>query len=432
VRQDGGHGLSGRAAPAFLLALGLAVVPQTAIAPASVSADLDGDGTAETVTASPSRGGIRVQVSDARGRRIGEARAPSPAGDVVPFTLTTAPIGSAGALLEVTASTDASECVSIWRLRDRALASVPIRDASGRALPDCEAPGWTWRWESEAGKPSELVRERSQKVDGGTLVTREAFAFAGFSLDAVPARSGGEINGVPIPAWYPETLFTRTSLETLYNRFGLDAMRREPELSIETDAARGVFVLRFRSGGTELVAPVDTYAVSGGDATLAARAGEKTAHVTLHLSGSGLSVPLEARVEGLGAPYDQRYAPAGSWRGGARQVYRSAADELASEQLTGMWISPKGERTSMAVEGDGPYRIRSGSSVLVPDVAGAAAPVDLLLRPAGGSGAGWAVTLRGPNAMDLVPCRFESADSPCAAGGPPETLRRVGARVNVR
>ena len=86
----------------------------------------------------------------------------------------------------------------------------------------------------------------------------------------------------------------------------------------------------------------------------------------------------------------------------------------------------------MAVEGDGPYRIRSGSSVLVPDLAGAAAPVDLLLRPAGGSGEGWAVTLRGPNAMDLVPCRFESADSPCAAGGPPETLRRVGARVNVR
>jgi len=46
--------------------------------------------------------------------------------------------------------------------------------------------------------------------------------------------------------------------------------------------------------------------------------------------------------------------------------------------------------------------------------------------------AGWAVTLRGPNAMDLAPCRFDSADSPCAPGGPAETVRRVGARVNVR
>ena len=32
----------------------------------------------------------------------------------------------------------------------------------------------------------------------------------------------------------------------------------------------------------------------------------------------------------------------------------------------------------------------------VAGAAGAAAPVDLLLRPAEGSGAGWSVTLRGP------------------------------------
>ena len=434
MRQDGGHRLIARRSPALFLAVGLAVSPETAIAPASVSADFDGDGTVETVTAAPSSRGIRIHVADARGRRIAEARAPSPAGDVVPFTLTTASVGSAGALLEVAASTDTSECVSVWRLRDRALARVPIREASGRALPDCEPPGWSWRWESTAGKPSELVRERTQKVDGGTLVTREAFTFAGFSLDAAAARSGAEINGVPIPAWFPETLLTRAALETLYSRFGLDAMRKEPELSIVTDAVRGVFALRFRvpSSGAELVAPVDSYAVSGADATLGARAGEKTAHVTLRLSGSGLSVPLDVRVEGLGAPYDQRYAPAGSWRGGARQVFLSAADEVASEQLAGIWISSKGQRTSMEVEGEGPYRIRSGSSVLVPDLAAAAPPVDLLLRPAAGSGEGWAVTLRGPNAMDLTACRFESAGSPCASVGSPETLRRVGALVNMR
>jgi len=428
VRQDGGPGLI--ALLHVFLALHLAATPSAALP--SVSADLDGDGATETATASAARGGIRVEVRDARGRRIADAVAPAPPGDVVPFTLTTAPIGSSGALLEVAASTDASECLSVWRLRDRTLARVPIQDASGRALPDCEAPGWTWRWETEPGKPSELVRERSEQVGAGTLVTREAFAFAGFSLDRVAARSGGEINGIPIPAWHRERLFTRSALEILYARFGLAAMRYEPELSIETDAAKGVFELRFRSDGNELVAPVDAYAASGGQATLAARAGDSTAHVVLRLSGASRDVPLEARVEGLGAPYDQLYAPAGSWRGGARQVYSTAADEVASEQLAGLWSSQNGAQTPFTVDGEPPYRIRSGDSLYTVDLAAAAAPADLLLRPAAGSGAGWAVTLRGPNAMDRVPCRFEADAATCVADGPVDTLRRIGARVNVR
>ena len=149
MRQDGGDRLI--AVAAALLALRLVASP-VAAAP-TVSADLDGDGTAETVTASASKKGIRVEVRDARGKRVAEAVAPSPAGAVVPFTLTTAPIGSSGSLLEVAAATDSSECVSVWRLRDGALNRVPIRDASGQPLPDCGAPGWTWRWESEAGRP---------------------------------------------------------------------------------------------------------------------------------------------------------------------------------------------------------------------------------------------------------------------------------------
>ena len=131
MRQDGGDRLI--AVPAILLSLHLAA---PSAAPPTVSADLDGDGAAETVSASASRGGIRVEVRDASGKKISDTRAPGPAGDVVPFSLTTAPIGSAGALLEVSAATDASECVSIWRLRDRALSRVPIRDAAGKPLPD--------------------------------------------------------------------------------------------------------------------------------------------------------------------------------------------------------------------------------------------------------------------------------------------------------
>jgi hypothetical protein len=434
VRQDGGHGLI--ALPHVLLALRLAaaaaLAPQSAATP-SVSADLDGDGAAETVTGSPSRGGIRVDVRDARGRKIADAVAPAPPGDVVPFTLTTAPIGSAGALLEVSAATDSSECVSIWRLRDRALSRVPIRDAAGKPLPDCAPPsGWTWRWEAEAGKPSDLVRERTSKVDGGTLVARDTYAFAGFSLDRVASRSGGEINGIPIPSWYGETLLTRPALEILYARFGLEAMRREPELTIETDAARGVFALRFRKGGDDLVASVDAYSASGAQATLAARAGEKTAHAVVRLAGADASVPIEVRVEGLGAPYDQTYAPAGSWRGGARQIYATVGDEVAAEQLTGIWGLPSGKQTSLSTEGDPPYRIRSGGSSFSVDVASAAAPVDLVLRPVSGSGDGWLITLRGPNAVDRTPCRFEVGAATCSPAGPAETLRRIGARVNVR
>jgi hypothetical protein len=426
VRQDGGHGLI--ALPHVVLAVRLAA-SQSAALP-TVSIDLDGDGAVETATASPSRGGIRVEVRDARGRRIADALAPSPSKDVVPFTLTAAPIGSAGALLEISAATDASECLSIWRLRDRALSRVPIRDAGAKPLPDCVPPsGWTWRWEAQPGRPSDLVRERTEAVSSGTLVRREVFAFAGFSLDRVDARSGGEINGIPIPSWFPATLLTRSALETLYSRFGLDAMRREPELSIETDASRGVFALRFRSPGGELVAPVDAYASTGDRATLEARAGDRTAHVTIRLSGADRSVPMEAHVQGLGAPYDQQYQPPGAWRGGARQVFRSAADELASEQVAGAWSTGAGQTVTLSVEGENPYRLREGGSLYVADLA--SAPADLLLRPASGSGAGWSVTLKGPNAMERTPCRFEDGRPGCVPDGPPETLRRLGARVNV-
>jgi hypothetical protein len=285
---------------------------------------------------------------------------------------------------------------------------------------------------SEAGKPSELVRERTQKVDGGDLVRREAYAFAGFSLDRVAARSGGEINGIPIPTWAPETLFSRSALETLYSRLRLEAMRREPELTIETDATRGVFALRFRAPGEEVVAPVDTFALTGGEARLGGRAGEQSVRATVRLAGDDRSVPIEVRVDGLGAPFDGAYSPAGAWRGGARQVFRTAVDELASEQIAGVWNTPKGVRVTLVAEGDSPYRIREGAALYVPDLSAAEPPADVLLRPASGTGAGWSVTLRGPNGMDRVPCRFEAAGAACAPTAPAETLRRVGARLNVR
>ena len=404
------------------------------IAP-SVTADFDGDGASETVSAVPARGSVRLEVRDAGGRRLADAKAPAPAGDVVPVTLTSGPLGSAGALIEVVAATDTLECRSIWRYRDGRLAPLPIRDASGRALPDCSAPaGWTASWAREGeGRPAAWMRERTQKVEAGTLRTREAYAFAGFGLDFEAARSAVDVAGIPIPSWYAATLYSRAALETLYSRFRLADMRREPTLRIETDPGRGVFALLLTGPAGTLRAPVDAYAASGGSATLGARAGERTAHVAIRLGGDG-NVPYEVIVNGLGSDWDRSYAPAGVFKGTARQVFPSAADELATNDLVGLWGDPAGGRTQFAIDGAPPYRLRVGAALYTIDLEGAAPPLDARLLPVDRDGRAWGIVLKGQNGLDRVPlaCTGAPPRPSCRTDGAAETLRRLGARVNVR
>jgi hypothetical protein len=401
----------------------------------SLTADLDGDGASETVTAVPSRGSVRLEVRGGDGHKHTDAKAPSPEGSVVPVTLTSGPLGSAGALVEVVAATDASECRTIWRYRDGRLTRLPIRDASGRALPDCAAPaGWAASWAPEGGgRPAAWVRERTRPVDAGTLRTREVYAFAGFSLDFDAARSSADVAGIPIPAWYAATLYSRAALETLYGRFRLDDMRREPTLRIAADRARGIFELRFSGPGGTLVAPVDAYAAAGGTVTVAARAGERTAHVSIRMGGDG-TVPYEATVTGLGPEWDRSYAPAGTWRGAARQVFPSAADELAADDFVGTWGDRSGRNTPFAIEGAPPYRLRIGPTAYAIDLEGATPPFDALLFPVEGGGQPWGLILKGPNGLDRVPlaCPGQPPRPPCRADGEAETLRRIGARLNVR
>jgi len=109
----------------------------------------------------------------------------------VRVSLTAAPLGSPGSLLEVSATTDASECLSVWRYHDGALTRLPIRGVGGRALADCATPrsggspsrgdgaaAWTHRWERPAADaPSVLVRERTTEVARGTLRNRETYPF---------------------------------------------------------------------------------------------------------------------------------------------------------------------------------------------------------------------------------------------------------------
>ena len=418
--------------PALILGL-LAGAQTDALAP-SVTADLDGSGRTQTVTVTASGGDVRMEIRDAGGRKLASAKASAPRAEVVHVALTSAPIGSAGSLVQVSASTDASECVSVWRFRDGALAQLPLKRADGKVVPDCATSGqWTYRWEREAeGQLSRMLRERDERVAQGLLRVREVFSFAGFSLDFDSGRSSTEINGVPIPSWYAATLYTRAALEKLYLRFDLAQFEAEPTLTIRTDRERGIFELRFEGPGGAIVAPVDAYAFSSGTASLSGKVGQQTAHVTVRLAGEG--VPYETRVEGLGRELDGIYGPAGSWHGGARQVFPSATDELASEELAGVWDDARGGKTTIAIEGAPPYRVRMGKTAYTLDTKGATPPLDLLLRPADGPGQAWGIVLRGPNAIERVPlaCTGEGAERTCRSDGERETLRRLGALVNVR
>jgi hypothetical protein len=414
----------------FLLLLRLATDP---LAP-SLAADLDGDGREETVTAVSRRGTVRLNVSDSAGRKLADAGAPSPAADVVRVELSAGSLGSSGALVAVIASTDASECVSVWRLRGKSLARVPLRDAGGKDLPDCGAPAaWSFRWDQEApGRPAAFVRERSETTDHGVLRTRDVYAFAGFSLDADAKRSAREIEGVPIPKWYGALLYSTSALETLYGRYDLSRIRAEPTLAIVTDREKGVFALRFSGPTGSLTAPVDTYSALAGEATLGAKFGDRTAQVRVRLENG--VIPIEVNVRGLGAPLDDVYGPAGSWHGRASKVFLDAADEVASEDLVDTWVDTKGGQFPISIEGAPPYHVRMGPDLYSVDLARAERPADLVLVPAGAAGRAWGIALRGKNVMERIPyvCASEGEKAACHSEGPPERMRRMGARANAQ
>lgn len=415
---------------------GLALVLALAADPLSptLAVDLDGDGREETVTAAPQHGDVRLEVLDSGGKRLARAKAPAPAADVVHVDLSAGVLGSTGALLAVLASTDAAECVSVWRWKDRALARIPIRDAGGKELPDCGRPGeWTWSWQREADdRPSVLVRERTQHVESGDLRVRDAFAFAGFSLDADPRRSGARINGVPIPSWYGAIFYARPALEILYGRFGLSHMRAHPMVWIEADPRRGVFALRFVGPDAEHTVPVEASETQKGKTVLTARADGKAMRATVSLGGDG-NVPYEIEIEGLGAPFDQIYAPAGGWRGESRNLFLSAADEIVSKCLAGTWLDPASRQVVIAADGVPPYQVRLDKELYTPVMEGVAAPLDVLLLPSEPSGRPLGIVLRGPNTLERMPVTCPGTGAAgCRADGPGVKLRRLGARMNAR
>lgn len=430
--------LLGVASRVGALWLSAAVAAGAARSGAQAEADLDGDGSVETVRAEARRGEVRLEVRDAHGKKLSRAKAPSPSGTAAAVALETAPLGSAGALVESVASDGESECRSLWRLRATSLERLPVLRGGDRALPDCDrAQEWSYRWERpEADRPARYVRERTRAVEQGTLREVEVFAFAGFRLEVEPQASASEINGVTIPEWYPAVLYTQAALEGLYERFDLSGFRTEPRLEVETKRSAGVFAVRWSDGAGSLRLPVTSLVPdpNSRELTLGAGSGSQSGSVKLLLDRTG-RVATEARVAGLGARFDRRYVPASRLEGGALQVFASAADELASGSLPGNWQTEGGETVSVRLVSGPPYRLRFGDADVGLEIDGAPEGTDLLLAPADGSPPRWAVLLRGPDAMARLPvaCAAPREGKPrdCRIAGGPESLRRLGSRLNV-
>ena len=162
--------------------------------------------------------------------------------------------------------------------------------------------------------------------------------------------------------------------------------------------------------------------------------GTEGARIRVLISGDG-AIPLEATVQGLDARLDLAYVPVTRQKASGLRVYDSAEQELAEEFLPGTWDDGKA-RMAATLDSAVPPRLRFGKVEVALSLAQAPTGVDVLLLPADGSSPTLGILLRGSNSYVEVPVRCTSSGQPatrlCESRGPGRTLRRVGARLNVR
>lgn len=407
----------------------------------TLSVDLDGDGTPEAVQAERSRAQVRVTVRDARGKRIANVSAPAPREGAVGVSLAAGVLGSAGALLEVAASSSAETCRSIWRLRSGKLETLPVRLPAGPLSTCGPSEEWSARFERDAeDKPARYLRERSRATPRGTHKETQIFQFSGFQLDL--AESRGEIDGVSIPDWYDAVFYPRPAIEALFERFDFTPLRQLPQLSIEADAARGAFSLRFHDAGKETVLPVRASSPGPENSTLLRVDGSmEPVDVAVRLTRD---VPWEIEVRGLSERLDGTYVPVSRIENGALRVYPNAASELSANGLPGTWSIDARQTVTIAAAPGALDRIQVDRESFAVDLDRAPAGLDVLLVPEH-KAPSWALDLRGPHAVLRVPVRCSAWRSPagpgdqpianrpaCEGTGPGVTWRRVGARINLR
>ncbi|MEO8189887.1 MAG: hypothetical protein ABI682_06060 [Acidobacteriota bacterium] len=411
-------------------------------APQSLSVDLDGDGTLETVGAAVHGKTVRLEVRSGSSRKvIARGDAPMPKSGVTAVALSEGPLGSAGALVEVvaTSGTDAAavECRSVWRLREGALLRVPVGGRSG-ALPDCgERGGWVYGWDRPAADaPAQYRRERTRETADGTHHQVESFRYAGFQLELDRARSQAEIRGLIIPSWYPTRLYQKSSLESLYARYDLGVLKRGPRLQVVTDPAEGIFKVRIGVPGKEELLPVTARGGGPEQHDIVLTLGSATPPVELRITlAGGAPVPGEAVLSGHSPSFDGFYSGAMHITDGALRIFATAADELATNGLVGHWTSEKGEPMSIALASSDPVLLNIRKGKFRMELEGAPDGLDALALPSDGGRPSRGVQLRGPNSFSWIPIQCAEAGASwrdCRVTGPGEILHRVGARMNAR
>jgi hypothetical protein len=310
----------------------LSVLLQAASAPPSLTVDLDGDGVPETVSATLHGKKVRVEVSDAAGQRRAHAEAAAPESGVAQIALTTGSLGSAGALLEVFASTPVRQCRTILRLRDKDLSSVPIVGKKGK-LPECAAPeGWMEQWrKTREDAPADWVRERTHSVAQGEHRRTEVYQFSGFELTLDASRSTAQIDGVWIPEWSSETLYPRQLMESLSSGFDLSAFKTNPRLRILADRDEGILAIEvLRPSGVERL-PIrrGDWDEKKSEWQLTVLQGDRPGYVRLHMT-SDQRHPAELSIEGLDDDLGRVYVPTSRRTSDGIEVFMRAEDPRGS------------------------------------------------------------------------------------------------------
>lgn len=418
---------------AFSHAAPFASAPTAARTPASLSVDLDGDGTAESVTAVLRGKKVRVEVRSGNSRKVlAEASPPLPADGAGEVSLSAGSLGSAGALVEVITQSATQECRSIWRFRDQNLLRIPIGTPS-EAVPDCGKRGeWSSGWDRpREDAPAEYRRERTRETPDGPHHQVESFRYAGFRMESDPARSKSEVRGIAIPSWFRTTLYPKRSLDGLYARYDLAPLKRGPRLRFVTEPESGVFAVRLETSAGESALPVSGREPGSKKNDVVLTLGSRTPPARVRVTLASETVPGEAMLSGLGRELDGLYTPAMRVAAGALRAFESAEDELAVNGLVGSWATEKGGVLEIALASPNPVLLEIGKSRYRVNFSRAPNGVDALLLPDDGSAPTTGLLLRGSNALARLPIRCETAGA-CRTDGPVELLRRVGARLNAR
>ncbi|HYB53035.1 MAG TPA: hypothetical protein VEG84_04135 [Thermoanaerobaculia bacterium] len=418
---------------ALLLFIAASPIARASESPVTATADFSGGGGTETIVARISGKSVRLEARDAFGKRLARADAPAPGVRDERVALATGSVGSAGALLEVTASGGGTTCRSVWRLREGGLGRLPIQSGD-RPLPDCEgASEWSSRWEEGGNEPARYIRERTRPVAQGSLRETEVFTFVGFELRRDARRCAADINGVAIPEWADVKLYPKSALEALFRRFQISVLRGAPSLRFEADRPNGAFALVLSDPQGDLRLPVTaSKPLAGEDPGVELSAGDPPARVLVTLARG--SVPQDASVKGFGTRFDGAYAPIIHWATTKIRVYPGAEQELAAEYLPGTWATDRDERLEIFLD-PAPGAIRFGDAEFALRLDGAPPGTDLLLVPRNGAPPVWALTLRGPNGLARIPVACAPAQAggqECRTEGDGEVFRRLGSKMNVR